>query len=424
MKDVHHSCQGESHIITNKVCQDKSYSAISDSMSIAIVCDGHGGSRYFRSDVGAQFAVEATINCVEAFVKEVDESLFKDKPLIQKLTISSEAQGNLLSKDTDTDKALRQLFSSIIFLWKQKVEEHAKDTPLLDSEIANIDAKYAEDFKRNLNIEKTYGCTLMCYVQTKNYWFAFHIGDGKCIAFDTAGNWSEPVLWDEKCFLNKTTSLCDSSALEEFRYSYQGDGMFPLAVFLGSDGIDDSFGDVENQVNFYIQILKLLSNNQDDAITNIKETLPQLSKIGSKDDMSIACIYDENSLEKCIEKLVMWQQTNVAHGITITNDRILNEKNIIKNLEAKGLSNQKNMIEYQYAQKDLLRAFEQKKQLVFKWNKFAQELHGDDFIPYSDEIGLGCVSENYYQESDIQSDNTSESYETADNKNSCDQTNA
>ena len=424
MKDVHHSCQGESHIITNKVCQDKSYSAISDSMSIAIVCDGHGGSRYFRSDVGAQFAVEATINCVEAFVKEVDESLFKDKPLIQKLTISSEAQGNLLSKDTDTDKALRQLFSSIIFLWKQKVEEHAKDTPLLDSVIANIDAKYAEDFKRNLNIEKTYGCTLMCYVQTKNYWFAFHIGDGKCIAFDTAGNWSEPVLWDEKCFLNKTTSLCDSSALEEFRYSYQGDGMFPLAVFLGSDGIDDSFGDVENQVNFYIQILKLLSNNQDDAITNIKETLPQLSKIGSKDDMSIACIYDENSLEKCIEKLVMWQQTNVAHGITITNDRILNEKNIIKNLEAKGLSNQKNMIEYQYAQKDLLRAFEQKKQLVFKWNKFAQELHGDDFIPYSDEIGLGCVSENYYQESDIQSDNTSESYETADNKNSCDQTNA
>ena len=424
MKDIHHSCQGESHIITNKVCQDKSYSAISDSMSIAIVCDGHGGTRYFRSDVGAQFAVEATVNCVDAFVKEVDNVLFKDKPLIQKQAISSEVNGNILSKDTDTDKALRQLFASIIFTWRKKIDEHVKMTPLSDSEISNIDAKYVEDFKRNLNIEKTFGCTLMCYVQTKNYWFAFHIGDGKCIAFDTDGNWSEPVLWDEKCFLNKTTSLCDSSAIEEFRYSYQGDGNFPLAVFLGSDGIDDSFGDVENQVNFYIQILKLLSNHQDDAITNIKETLPQLSKIGSKDDMSIACVYDENSLQKCIERLIMWQQTNVAHSITNTNDRILKEKDIIINLASKGLSNRKNMIEYQYAQKDLHRAFEQKKQLVFKWNKFARELHGDDYIPYSDEIGLGCESKNSCQESIIQIDNTSESYEKTDNENCCDQTNA
>ena len=53
MKDLHHSCQGESHIATNKVCQDASYSATDTTMSIAIVCDGHGGARYFISDVGA-----------------------------------------------------------------------------------------------------------------------------------------------------------------------------------------------------------------------------------------------------------------------------------------------------------------------------------------------------------------------------------
>ena len=82
MKDLHHSCQGESHILSNKVCQDSSYSSTSDTMSIAIVCDGHGGTRYFRSDVGSRFAVDATTECVQAFVSEIDVNLFKDKPFV------------------------------------------------------------------------------------------------------------------------------------------------------------------------------------------------------------------------------------------------------------------------------------------------------------------------------------------------------
>lgn len=81
MKDLHHSCQGESHIATNKVCQDASYSATDTTMSIAIVCDGHGGARYFRSDVGAKFAVDATKECVDEFVSEIDKGIFVGKSL-------------------------------------------------------------------------------------------------------------------------------------------------------------------------------------------------------------------------------------------------------------------------------------------------------------------------------------------------------
>ena len=46
----------------------------------------------------------------------------------------------------------------------------------------------------------------------------FILAMGKCIAFNEDGSWHEPIPWDEKCFLNKTTSLCDSSAIDEFRY--------------------------------------------------------------------------------------------------------------------------------------------------------------------------------------------------------------
>lgn len=116
--------------------------------------------------------------------------------------------------------------------------------------------------------------------------------------------------------MNKTTSLCDSSAIEEFRYSYCGDGNKPLAVFLGSDGIDDSFGATENMVNFYVQVLKLINKEGlKIAVANIQETLPQLSKIGSKDDMSIACIYDEEALRK--RKVSCWMAKTKYRESTI-----------------------------------------------------------------------------------------------------------
>ena len=92
------------------------------------------------------------------------------------------------------------------------------------------------------------------------YWFAFQIGDGKCV-FLTQSNGkiecNKSIPWDERCFLNKTTSLCDSQAIDGFRFCYQGDGNFPMAVFLGSDGLDDTYGDEEGLYNFYIELYKL-----------------------------------------------------------------------------------------------------------------------------------------------------------------------
>ena len=388
MKDLHHSCQGESHILINKVCQDSSYSSTSDSMSIAIVCDGHGGARYFRSDVGSRLAVEATIGCVQAFVSEVDVELFKGKAFTQKKALSSEASSSIYTKDTNVDKALRQLFSSIIYKWRGKITSHSQNAPISEEERTSIKPNYLAEFEQGIGVEKTYGCTLMCYVYTETFWFAFHIGDGKCIAFDDNGSWLEPIPWDEKCFLNKTTSLCDSSAIEEFRYCYCGDGTKPLAVFLGSDGIDDSFGATENMVNFYVQVLKLINKEgHDKASVNIQETLPQLSKIGSKDDMSIACVYDEKSLSKKVKFLVGWQRRNIENQLFDVNNRILKYKEEIIRLGNCDLRNQKLMIDFQYAKKDLSKAFEQKHSLANKWNKFSEEIDGESFIPYQDEIG-------------------------------------
>lgn len=367
MKSIHYSCRGESHILADKVCQDCSYSAAGEDVSIAIVCDGHGGSRYFRSDIGAQIAVETTRECIENFVKGTDAQLFANKPFTQKEAATEVSE--------DTDKAFRWLFESIIRNWRAKIEEHAKATPVSEEERGKVEARYIADFEDNNELEKTYGCTLMCYVHTPLYWLAFHIGDGKCIAFDEEGRWSEPIPWDERCFLNKTTSLCDSSAIDKFRYCYCGDGSSPLAVFLGSDGIDDSFGESENMVNFYIQVLKLIAEKGDEeAAKAIEETLPQLSKIGSKDDMSVACVYDESRLSRSIKSLIAWQKGNVEAKISKADDRIASLHNKISELEKTLRSITKAEIDLQYAQQDLDKAIKEKRTLTDKRDIFAKEL--------------------------------------------------
>lgn len=394
MKDLHHSCQGESHIQTNKVCQDQSFSKTDETMSIAIVCDGHGGERYFRSDEGAKCAIEATKQCVTEFVKEVDSTLLKGKPFTQRKALTTETNNKDLRKETSTDKAFKQLFASIIYRWQKHIKEHAAENPLTDNEKEHLSPLYQKDFEKGLGVEKTYGCTLMCYVYTPDFWFAFHIGDGKCIAFDENGQWREPIPWDERCFLNKTTSLCDSTAIEEFRYCYCGDGTTPLAVFLGSDGIDDSFGETENMVNFYIQVLKLIANEgNDSASKNIEETLPQLSKIGSKDDMSIACVYSEEQLSKSIKHLIEWQKQNLCNAIYRLNCRILNLKEKLKQYRERELTSQKEIIELQYTDKELKKSFAQKKALANKWNIVAKELCPNSFTTYTDEIGFGDSEE-------------------------------
>lgn len=374
MNTLNHTCQGQSHIEAGKVCQDASLSLSEGGISVAIVSDGHGGARYFRSDVGSQMAVEATRDCVMAFVRDAQPDLFAAKPFTQKQAIDSEVNSGQPTKDTETDKALRHLFAAIIYSWHEKIQKHAQENTISDDERKAVDPAYISDFEKGDGLEKTYGCTLMCCVVAPAYWFAFHVGDGKCIAFNCDGDWCEPIPWDDRCFLNKTTSLCDSDALDEFRYCYQGDGEFPLSVVLGSDGMDDSFGETENMVNFYVEVLKLIARKgTGTALNEIKETLPNLSKVGSQDDMSMALIYNDEALAAKVSQLIAWQKSNIGQQIQQVDDRISKLQGKLTALDSQLQSYQKLKIEHDYAEKDLARANQTKLSLEDKLQKLAEE---------------------------------------------------
>lgn len=267
MEAINLSCTGESHIRSGRVCQDASFCLRKDGLVAGIVSDGHGGDRYFRSDIGAQKAIESTLECINDFLADP-----KSNP--------------------EDAESLKNLFSDIVRTWKDKVSVHASRFPVSDRERVSVNEEYLRAFAKDTEIVNAYGCTLVCSVQVTDYWLAFQIGDGNCISFDEDGLFCEKVPWDDHCFLNLTTSLCDKGAESEFRYFFSRKQ--PVAVFLSTDGVGDSFGSFENLTSFYRRILNFaVENGAEKLRDSLSEDLPMLSKLGSKDDMSLVCVYDD-----------------------------------------------------------------------------------------------------------------------------------
>lgn len=371
-------CQGYSHIESGKPCQDNSFSEVNpNGIGIAIISDGHGGKRYFRSEFGSKFITGIVRDKVMSFISNFGDSYLKGTPYTQRKSIKTQIEDNDFDKQGKIDIAFRQLFGSIIYEWNKKVEQHAKENPLTDKEREGLEESWIRDFENKEKLEKVYGCTLIAAVFTPSYWFAFQIGDGKCFAVNEGGQWSEPIPWDDRCFLNKTTSICDTDALDEFRYCYEGDGKIPVSIILASDGLDDSFGSEENQANFYVQILKsLIKKGKFETEKDIREALPELSKKGSKDDMSIAMLYDEKKLRNMYKIFLQWQIDNLSRHIDEQNQKISEANKIQENLESIDSPTKQNLIDLQYANKDYDRAIDERSRLQERLTTLKEELAG------------------------------------------------
>lgn len=383
MKGFNKTCQGASHIKSNKVCQDCSFSESTPELSIALVSDGHGGERYYRSHIGSELACEVSSDLIRIFVRQMPSDFFVGAPLTQ-YGINGECCGQPSKKHID---ALRQLGNSIIAKWREKIEAHAKENPISAEEMSMVPEEYHRDLTDKNRLAKVYGCTLIGYVQTPSYWFGFQIGDGKCFSFHQETGPKEPIMWDDACFLNKTTSLCDSYASEKIRYSFQGDGDFPFAVFLGSDGLDDSFGEDKNLINFYIQVLKLAYKSDPKNVENVLSSdLSILSKRGSQDDMSISAIYDDTKADIAIRNITEWQLSTTLGELNQNKARIHKFHKERKSLEDVKTTNTKAAIDYEYAVKEMMAAIENRKRLIQRYNDLAKELDENNPVLFNDDI--------------------------------------
>lgn len=269
-KVFHLSVRGASHEMSNKPLQDASADYEDDCCMIAVVCDGHGGDDYIRSDKGSGKGCDIAKKYIKEFILGMEKNKFFSDP----------------------DGYLRHLEASIINGWNEAVKEDCSKTPFSEEELRMVSDKAYRKYKGG-EIEGAYGTTMIAVAADliQDYWFGIQIGDGKCVDISSEGTFSQPIPWDSKCFLNQTTSMCDSDAIGRFRHYYSD--KLPAAVFIGSDGIDDCFRDDEQLYQLYKVVLySFASTDFEEARAQLEDYLHRLSAKGSRDDVSIAAIMD------------------------------------------------------------------------------------------------------------------------------------
>lgn len=254
------------------------------------ISDGHGGAPYFRSHKGAEFALQVVQDIVS---RRMDR--------IQELVVAG-----------DFDTIRSQLALAIVKDWHKLIDQDLVEHPITKEELDHLEEEkpsVAALYRQGHDLYSIYGCTLVSYFATKDFWFAIQIGDGDFALSLDGQEFVLPMPKDEGCFLNQTTSLCDATATKEFR-SVSGT-QIPKVVLCTSDGVANSFKTEDQVTGFYRSLFNLFvqsefpqcqelrCKNQNQCDLQCKDALvreeicrylPKLSKNGSGDDIALAAI--------------------------------------------------------------------------------------------------------------------------------------
>ena len=263
---------GASHVAKGIVCQDSSAHKITDRYAIAVVADGHGSKKHFRSNIGSQCAVEATIETIDRFYENAEEF-----------------EANL---PKNHKRIIRNIERQIIAAWNSKIMKHLEEHP-----VTVVEKKpFTQDEFDNISPESYYGTTLIAAVAAKNFTFGVQIGDGSFVAIMEDGEAIMPMEYEEANPANVTASMCNSNAASMFESFYIDDKKL-IALFSSTDGLYTSFG---SEYDFRDYHVILASQVNSPALENsVVKNITKRTHFGTEDDISLACVYDvEFSEEK------------------------------------------------------------------------------------------------------------------------------
>ena len=275
---------GASHLSRELICQDSSLAADYENYSFAAAADGHGSPCYLRTDRGSKYAVECAAECVAEFLDGIENA------------------AEVLADQRQREELFNQLWRSIIARWHDKTEQDFKNEPFTEEEYSRIPEKFAYYKKRYESGEYigAYGTTLLFAVVTEDYAFGAQIGDGKCVVIDGDSNVFAPIPEDPRCYENVTTSMCQDDAALSARFFYLPKGLMPAAVFLCTDGVENSYWNEEQLFSFFRGLaLTIVENGMEDGTAQLAEFLPAMTKKGSGDDVTCSGIINMPKLCAC-----------------------------------------------------------------------------------------------------------------------------
>jgi len=284
---------GKSHKKIGKDCQDSACGYPTGANSIgrkaaAAVADGHGDDNCFRSKKGAEIASKCATVGLGDFLRAFEPS-----------------------QEKSNDEVAKTLIKHIISQWQIEVEADYSANKIRENELAQANEKYRKKYENGESLNKAYGTTLIAAMATERYWLGIHIGDGRFTVLYSDGTFDQPVPWDDKCFLNATTSICDDDAADRTRYCFfsNEEKEPPIAVFLCSDGVDDNYPAEENEKHLY-KLYKTIAqtfvkDGFESTCGQLKELAEKFANEGKGDDTSIAGFLDMEELKKTVLK---WEE--------------------------------------------------------------------------------------------------------------------
>lgn len=279
-----YSVMGASHEKKGLVCQDSSAYKIGNRYAIAVVADGHGSKKHFRSNIGSKAAVEAVLETMDRFYEDPDD--FE----------------NNFPKNYNS--IIKNIEKQVISVWNSKIMNHLKENPVTSKEKSQFTAEEFEE----ISAESYYGTTLIAAIAGRNFTFGFQIGDGSLVAVFDDGETSMLMDYEESNPANITASMCNSNAASMFDDFYV-DNKTPFALFVSTDGLYTSFGCEYDFLDYHTIIASQLSDIKAFE-TAIEKNLVKRSHFGTEDDISLSCVYNNELVSSKIDVINAKVQEN------------------------------------------------------------------------------------------------------------------
>ena len=271
---------GVTHARDGRACQDAFRVYVSTpGVVVVAVADGHGQAKSFRSQDGANVAVEVAVDTLVNFAQ---------------------------SKPGESDGAFRarkdlaaHLPRVVAQTWRERVQGHSERHPFSPDELALLGDRFSIVPDQPMSpdscraVWRAYGSTLLAVLVTGPYALALQIGDGLLMAAGASGEGGEVLDPDALNFGTSTTSLSDEDAEVRLRWRiipHEGD--YPILYWLCTDGYEKAFR-ADDLAGVCLEYREAFRQPDGWRVIeeNLAEGLHQASARGTGDDATAAFLF-------------------------------------------------------------------------------------------------------------------------------------
>ncbi|HEY9605897.1 MAG TPA: PP2C family serine/threonine-protein phosphatase [Allocoleopsis sp.] len=249
---------------------------------VLAVSDGHGSPRNFRSDIGAQKAVEIATRVIwEFFVEGQSRVNFSDIKAVK-------------------DIAQHLLPQRLVHEWTNAVKEDWQRNPVSNTDAVWDRLLQKEGESAKLAIEKNpeiaYGATLLAVLVTQSFILYLQLGDGDILCVNSQGKTTRPLRRDPRLIANETTSLCLPNAWNEIQVILEPypDGQpdtMPALILVMTDGYANSYPSEEEFLKIGLDYLQMIQSiGLPRVAQQLHAFLEETSTGGSGDDITLGII--------------------------------------------------------------------------------------------------------------------------------------